>query len=115
MRKLSPHLKQVRQCDLDLSVFKRVIKGSEGKILSSIRAGAKYLCIFQELNKSLLRSESSNAVGCAVVKTDQSVLLIQLWTDTRPVFQRKPNTMEFMWEQRVAGGSWHAFLKRLRR
>lgn len=79
----------------------------------SIRAGAKYLCIFQELNKSLLRSKSSNAFGCAVVKTNWSVLRFSSGL-IQPQFPKKTKQDGVLWEQRVAAGSWHAFLKRLR-
>lgn len=68
-----------------------------------IRAGAKYLCIFQELNKSLLHSDSSNTVGCAAVKTSWSRFSSGR---TRPPFSE--------YKTRVAAWIWHVFLKRLK-
>lgn len=113
MRKFSPHLKQVRQCDPDLSVFKRVIKGSEEKSCTLLEP---------ELNIYVSSRNWINHSSAASLPTQLGVLW---WKQTglssdsaldwyTPGFPEKTKHDGVLWEQRVAGGSWHAFLKRLR-
>lgn len=113
MRKLSPHLKQVRQCDPDLSVFKRVIKGSEEKSCPLLEP---------ELNIYVSSRNWINHSSAASLPTQLGVLW---WKQTglssdsaldwyTPGFPKKTKHDGVLWEQRVAGGRWHAFLKRLR-
>lgn len=73
---------------------------------------SKYLCILQELNKSLLCRESSTAVRCAIAKTNRSILKFhfgRIW----PHSAEKPNKTGFS-KNRGSLPSLQAPLKRLR-
>lgn len=72
---------------------------------------AKYLCILQELNKSLLCSESSTAIRCAIMKTNWFILTFHSWQIWPQCRKAKQDWL--LLEHRVTTWSWQAVLKRL--